>query len=407
MNPSLSFAQELIGRGHDVLFVGIADGREIAASQGVPYQVIAEERVTLGYSHKMIEEVGKLSGKEGLMRTTALLDERNRLMLEELPEVLQTASPDLMIVDQTLSAVLSVAEYMKIPHVILCCALDFSPDVAIPPPMFPWRHQPNPLYVIRNIFGWAKFMKTLSPIRKTLDNWRAERGLGRAKLWGSEELALSQAVDAFELPRFRAIKTMRHVGPLASAERVENDEFPWDLIEGQAFVYASLGTVQNQAKHVFDIIAHVCENLDIKLVIALGGGVQLEASDFAGSPIVVHNAPQLKLLERAEAVITHAGMNTVMETLKQGKPMVAIPITNDQPGIAARIDYHKVGKVVPLANLSVENLSNALKEVIHQPIYRENALKFARIINESGGSIRAAELVEMAILRSKEGRRAL
>jgi len=35
--------------------------------------------------------------------------------------------------------------------------------------------------------------------------------------------------------------------------------------------------------------------------------------------------------------ITHAGLNTVLEALAQGVPQVAIPVTNDQPGVAARI----------------------------------------------------------------------
>jgi UDP-glucoronosyl and UDP-glucosyl transferase len=53
--------------------------------------------------------------------------------------------------------------------------------------------------------------------------------------------------------------------------------------------------------------------------------------------IVVNNAPQLELLKKASMCITHAGFNTLLEALTQGVPQIAIPVTNDQPGVAARI----------------------------------------------------------------------
>ncbi|MGA7216366.1 MAG: hypothetical protein WBX20_19355, partial [Terrimicrobiaceae bacterium] len=40
--------------------------------------------------------------------------------------------------------------------------------------------------------------------------------------------------------------------------------------------------------------------------------------NFAGSPIVVPFAPQLELLRRAALTITHAGLNTALESLNQG-----------------------------------------------------------------------------------------
>jgi zeaxanthin glucosyltransferase len=49
----------------------------------------------------------------------------------------------------------------------------------------------------------------------------------------------------------------------------------------------------------------------------------------------------LELLKRATVCITHAGLNTVLESLAQGVPQLAIPITYDQPGVAARIAHKK------------------------------------------------------------------
>jgi zeaxanthin glucosyltransferase len=60
--------------------------------------------------------------------------------------------------------------------------------------------------------------------------------------------------------------------------------------------------------------------------------------------IVVDQAPQIELLKRATLCITHAGLNTALESLAYGVPMVAIPIGYDQFGVAARIAYHGVGE---------------------------------------------------------------
>ena len=71
-------------------------------------------------------------------------------------------------------------------------------------------------------------------------------------------------------------------------------------------------------------------------VISLGGGLDpVRLGQLPGDPIVVSYAPQLEVVKRAALVITHAGLNTVLESLAEGVPLVAIPLGNDQPGVAA------------------------------------------------------------------------
>ena len=76
-----------------------------------------------------------------------------------------------------------------------------------------------------------------------------------------------------------------------------------------------MGTLQNRLGHVFHAIAEACRGLDTDLVISLGGGSEPERlGKLPGDPIVVGFAPQLELLARARLTITHAGMNTALET---------------------------------------------------------------------------------------------
>src|ERR1700683_2550367 len=63
-----------------------------------------------------------------------------------------------------------------------------------------------------------------------------------------------------------------------------------------------------------------------------------------------------------------------------GVPMVAIPITNDQPGVAARIAWCGVGEFVTPRRLTVPRLRTAIQKVWSTPAYRENAQRLQREI---------------------------
>jgi UDP:flavonoid glycosyltransferase YjiC (YdhE family) len=110
--------------------------------------------------------------------------------------------------------------------------------------------------------------------------------------------------------------------------------------------------------------------------------------------IIVNQAPQLELLKQTSVCITHAGLNTVLESLAQGVPQVAVPITFDQPGVATRIAAKKTGVTLPFAELTSDRLSTLLGEVLHNAVYRENARKFQEIIAKANGLSMAADIVE-------------
>ena len=75
---------------------------------------------------------------------------------------------------------------------------------------------------------------------------------------------------------------------------------------------------------------------------------------------------------------------------------MAIPITNDQPGVAARILASGTGLFLPLAQLNAEALRGLVDEVLRTPSYRERALEMKAAIAEVDGLGMAAELIERA-----------
>ena len=77
--------------------------------------------------------------------------------------------------------------------------------------------------------------------------------------------------------------------------------------------------------------------------------------------------------------------------------MVAIPVANDQPGVAARIAWTGVGEVVSLKQLSVPKLQDAIRRVLTEESYKKRALALQQTIQRSGGTSRAADIIEQVI----------
>ena len=155
---------------------------------------------------------------------------------------------------------------------------------------------------------------------------------------------------------------------------------------------AGLRAAQERARVAeFHRIAEACSGLDLQLVISLGGRRDPAMfSDLPGKPLVVGNAPQLELLKRAQIVISHAGPNTVLETLMQGKPLLALPMALDQPAVAARLAALGVAEVLRVENRSTEQLRAALLKVQNDPSYRDAAQKLQSQMQSLRGLERAA-----------------
>ena len=113
-------------------------------------------------------------------------------------------------------------------------------------------------------------------------------------------------------------------------------------------------------------------------------------------------APQLALLRRAALSITHAGLNTALESLSHGLPMVAIPITNDQPGVASRLEWLGVAEVVQPGKLSAARLRAAIETVLRDSRHRENALRRQEEIRNVNGPALAADIAEQAFTTRRE-----
>ncbi len=81
--------------------------------------------------------------------------------------------------------------------------------------------------------------------------------------------------------------------------------------------------------------------------------------------------------------------------------MVAIPITNDQPGVAARVAWVGAGEVIPVAKLSISRLRTSVLRILTQDRYRRGAARLQAAITQADGLARAADVAEQALATRK------
>jgi MGT family glycosyltransferase len=136
---------------------------------------------------------------------------------------------------------------------------------------------------------------------------------------------------------------------------------------------------------------------NVQLVLSIGDNIDPEnLGPIPPNTIVVRSAPQIELLKRSALCITHAGLNTTLESLAHGVPMVAIPIAYDQPGVAARIAHHGTGEFIEVDELTTDRLRGLMEKVLQDPSYRKRAEYFQKVISKTRGLDMAADIIEQA-----------
>lgn len=110
--------------------------------------------------------------------------------------------------------------------------------------------------------------------------------------------------------------------------------------------------------------------------------------------LVLPSVPQLALLERVDAVVCHAGHNTVCEALWHGVPLVVAPIRDDQPVVAGQVVDAGAGVRVRFGRVTVAKLGAALDAVLHEPGHRAAAERIGTAFRAAGGATAAADSLE-------------
>ncbi|HUD56596.1 MAG TPA: glycosyltransferase [Terracidiphilus sp.] len=401
LNPMTALARSLQLRGHEVVIFGIADTEARVRAGGIEFHRIGMEDYPPGTLQKLDERLARLKGFAALRFTFERVRNSARMVLRDGPEAVRAANVEGLLVDETDFAG-NVADYLGLPWISIALIPPMVQDDRFPPFWFGWAAEQDRLSRLRNRLAILLLLRIATPIFREVNQQRSAWGL---EPFRRSEDALSPLAQITQLPEALEFEVvgekpagLHYTGPFVDHGQRPEVEFPWGRLDGRPLIYASMGTLQNGSEAVFRMMAKACAGLDAQLLISLGGGLDpARLGKLAGNPLVVSFAPQLEILKRAALVITHAGLNTVLESLCEGVPLVAVPLANDQPGVAARVKARGACVVVPRHRLNVARLRKAVLLVLQDDRYREAARVLQRTIQPMDGPGRAADLIEQVL----------
>jgi MGT family glycosyltransferase len=104
--------------------------------------------------------------------------------------------------------------------------------------------------------------------------------------------------------------------------------------------------------------------------------------------------PQLAVLRRAAGFITHAGMNSTMEAIAYGVPMVSFPQMPEQVVNADRIVELGLGRRLEPESLTPAELRRAVDDVTRSPEIAANLARMRAEARRGGGAAGGADAIE-------------
>ncbi|XP_053451869.1 UDP-glucuronosyltransferase 2B4-like [Nycticebus coucang] len=236
----------------------------------------------------------------------------------------------------------------------------------------------NMMYVLYFDFWFQTFNM------KTWDRFYSEV-LGRPttlyEVMGKAEMWLIRTYWDFEFPR-PLLPNFDFVGGLhckpAKPLPKEMEDFIQSSGENGVVVFSLGSIISNLTEERANVIATALAQLPQKVLWRFDG----KKPDTLGPNTRLYKwLPQNDLLghPKTKAFITHGGTNGIYEAIYHGVPMVGIPLFADQPDNMAHMRAKGAAVTLDFTTMSSADLLSALKTIINDPIYKENAVRLSRI----------------------------
>ncbi len=161
----------------------------------------------------------------------------------------------------------------------------------------------------------------------------------------------------------------------------------WLDSSDEPFVYVSFGSFLSVRSDVTAKVVRALESLGLRVALALGSGERHVLGDLPDGWLVREFLPQVRLLGRAAAAVTHGGNNSVTEAMTFGVPLLVLPFSTDQFAGAEAIEREGFGIALAPNEATVAELEHALSATLALPRDRFDAVSTS--LRQSPGSARA------------------
>ena len=371
-NPTLNVVRELVTRGNRVVYYSYDEFREKIEDSG------AEFVSCNGFDAQLCltREEGAKIGSDLALSTRVLVD--TTLALDEpVCREMERLRPDCIVADSMAVWGKAVAKKLGIPFVCSTTTFAFNKESAKIMP-HSLREMISMVTSMGKVNAQVKRLKQRGyPVKSILD------------LIGSDETVHTVVYTS---PLFQPCaetfpEHFAFVGPSIRPARSEVEK------TGEKLVYISMGTVNNDMLPLYQACIEAVKGTHWQVILSVGDQVDAGKLQKLSENVFVHSTvDQIAVLEKADAFLTHCGMNSASEGLYFGVPLVMLPQTSEQGGVAARVE--QLGAGLRLKKTTPEAIRGTLETVMNDPSYRDNVRKIAESFRASGGAKAAADCIE-------------
>lgn len=372
-NPMLPVVRELAGRGDDVRFYSFGEFQEKIERTGATF--VSCDQYLPGLSSKEEKNLKNVSTTEMTIqdiRITAAMD-------EFLHGEFTSWKPDVVFTDSVCFWGKLNAWKYDIPMVVSTSTFAFNQ-------MSSTYMKNSPKEVVGLIFGLPRVSKELNKLKSY--GYKV-KGLFSLIQSDNQTDSIVYTSKGFQPYSEGFSDHYIFVGPSLLTDLKPNKDHKKPL------VYISLGTVINDRPDFYRkcIEAFKGENMDV--IISCGKSVDIGGlGELPANIKVESHVDQLDVLSRADAFITHCGMNSVSESLYMATPMVLFAQTNEQEAVARRV--REIGAGVDLKEDSVAGIRNTVRKILNTESYKKSAQECCNDFRSCQGVKGAADFIENA-----------
>lgn len=370
-NPTLGVVRELVNRGHEVLYYSYNIMREKIESAGATFVSCDDYDMEQKLDPKDAVRVGK-----DLAFSTNLLVETTLALDEHILEDMKQLQPDCIVADSMAVWGKAIALKLGIPFVSSTTTFAFNQHSAKI-----MKQSLGDLF--KMIFSMGKINKDIKrlqdkgyPIKSVLDIIQNDENT-HTVVYTSPQF--QPCVETFT-------DKYAFVGPSirpATGEITKTKE---------RLVYISMGTVNNDLLPLYKQCIAAFAETDYQVIMSVGNLVSLEEfGDLPENVAVFPSVDQIAVLEKADAFISHCGMNSVNESLYFCVPLVMLPQTPEQGGVATRVE--QLGAGIKLEKTDGTSILNAVNTVLNESTYKENATAISEGFKACTGAKGAADKI--------------
>jgi MGT family glycosyltransferase len=383
VNPTLAVAQELVRRGQEVSYYLAEEFRDVVEATGALFQPYESKLKDMPAMPSSFSNTG--DWPTGRVGPASLLEDMQYVPSQVIDRI-RAEQPDAIVYDFMCVWAKTVIDELQVPAIVT-----------------------RATYASNEHFSLMEHMRarmqTMPGGRERMERMRAymeAQGSGMANPFVSIFSAFSRAeqLNIIFMPReFQpAADTFDDrylfVGP-SILPRPEAPDFPFERLSGEhPLLYISLGSIFTNQPEFYKQCFAAFADQDWQVVLSIGKRTDRATlgpvpENFLLSPYV----PQLEILPRTQLFVTHAGTNSVMESLYFGVPMVLIPQQPEQQLHAQRIMDMGLGAMLEKETVNATTLREVVERVAHDPRYRERTQHMQQSVHTAGGYQRAADAI--------------